>query len=250
MCCVMPPASPAATSVSRMASSSDVFPWSTWPMIVMTGGRSMSCRRCPRRRAPPRRPRRPSGCSPSCRRRRKHLDRLVRERLGERGHLAQLHQLLDDLGAESWSDSATSLTVEPERTGPAGPPGAQLGGRRCLRLEIRLHPLGTAPRPRRCGPAAAAAACVAPRRLRVDHNAPAPAAASRRRPRLSRRPRRRGRRGSDAGPPPRPPPPPPGRGRLRDRPDRGRLRRRPGDRLARPPRWAPCGLGGSGGGAS
>ncbi len=39
MCCVMPPASPAATSVSRIASSSDVLPWSTWPMIVTTGGR-------------------------------------------------------------------------------------------------------------------------------------------------------------------------------------------------------------------
>src|SRR4028118_2412127 len=40
MCCVMPPASPATTSVSRIASSSDVLPWSTWPMIVTTGGRS------------------------------------------------------------------------------------------------------------------------------------------------------------------------------------------------------------------
>ena len=40
MCCVMPPASPATTSVSRIASSSEVLPWSTWPMIVTTGGRS------------------------------------------------------------------------------------------------------------------------------------------------------------------------------------------------------------------
>ena len=40
MCWVMPPASPAATSVSRTASSSEVLPWSTWPMIVTTGGRS------------------------------------------------------------------------------------------------------------------------------------------------------------------------------------------------------------------
>ena len=40
MCCVIPPASPATTFALRMASSSDVFPWSTWPMIVMTGGRS------------------------------------------------------------------------------------------------------------------------------------------------------------------------------------------------------------------
>ena len=39
MCCVMPPASVSTTAVSRMASSSDVLPWSTWPMIVTTGGR-------------------------------------------------------------------------------------------------------------------------------------------------------------------------------------------------------------------
>ena len=42
MCWVMPPASPAATSVSRIASSSEVLPWSTWPMIVTTGGRDSS----------------------------------------------------------------------------------------------------------------------------------------------------------------------------------------------------------------
>ena len=42
MCWVIPPASPAATSVFRIASSSEVLPWSTWPMIVTTGGRSTS----------------------------------------------------------------------------------------------------------------------------------------------------------------------------------------------------------------
>ena len=41
MCCVIPPASPAATSVSRIESSSEVLPWSTWPMIVTTGGRAL-----------------------------------------------------------------------------------------------------------------------------------------------------------------------------------------------------------------
>lgn len=40
MCCVMPPASPAATEVFRSASRSVVLPWSTWPMIVTTGGRT------------------------------------------------------------------------------------------------------------------------------------------------------------------------------------------------------------------
>ena len=39
MCWVMPPASPATTLVLRMASSSEVLPWSTWPMMVTTGGR-------------------------------------------------------------------------------------------------------------------------------------------------------------------------------------------------------------------
>ena len=41
MACVMPPASPAATPVWRMASRSDVLPWSTWPMTVTTGGRGL-----------------------------------------------------------------------------------------------------------------------------------------------------------------------------------------------------------------
>jgi two-component system phosphate regulon response regulator PhoB len=37
---VIPPASPETTLVLRIASRSEVLPWSTWPMIVMTGGRS------------------------------------------------------------------------------------------------------------------------------------------------------------------------------------------------------------------
>ena len=39
MCWVMPPASPETTLAWRMASSSEVLPWSTWPMMVTTGGR-------------------------------------------------------------------------------------------------------------------------------------------------------------------------------------------------------------------
>ena len=39
MAWVMPPASPAATLVMRMASRREVLPWSTWPMMVTTGGR-------------------------------------------------------------------------------------------------------------------------------------------------------------------------------------------------------------------
>ena len=45
---VMPPASPAATSVWRMRSSSVVLPWSTWPRTATTGGRStMFLASCP-----------------------------------------------------------------------------------------------------------------------------------------------------------------------------------------------------------
>ena len=39
MCCVIPPASVSTTLALRIASSSVVLPWSTWPMIVTTGGR-------------------------------------------------------------------------------------------------------------------------------------------------------------------------------------------------------------------
>ena len=42
MCCVMPPASPLATRARRMLSSSEVLPWSTWPITVTTGGRGSS----------------------------------------------------------------------------------------------------------------------------------------------------------------------------------------------------------------
>ena len=41
MCWVMPPASPETTLVLRIASSSEVLPWSTWPMMVTTGGRGL-----------------------------------------------------------------------------------------------------------------------------------------------------------------------------------------------------------------
>ena len=40
MCWVMPPRSPAATVVERIASSRLVLPWSTWPMTVTIGARS------------------------------------------------------------------------------------------------------------------------------------------------------------------------------------------------------------------
>ena len=39
MCCVMPPNSPSVIFDERILSSSDVLPWSTWPMMVTTGAR-------------------------------------------------------------------------------------------------------------------------------------------------------------------------------------------------------------------
>ena len=39
MCWVIPPASPATTFEERIRSSRSVLPWSTWPMMVTTGGR-------------------------------------------------------------------------------------------------------------------------------------------------------------------------------------------------------------------
>ena len=94
MCWVMPPASPATTSVSRIASSSEVLPWSTWPMIVTTGGRSLEVA---------------LGVVEdgllvdllggaddldlAVELLGEDLDGLVGERLGQRRHLAELHQL-------------------------------------------------------------------------------------------------------------------------------------------------------------
>ena len=47
----MPPASPAATRVLRMASRIEVLPWSTWPSTVTIGGRRLELARGPRWRA-------------------------------------------------------------------------------------------------------------------------------------------------------------------------------------------------------
>ena len=100
MCCVIPPASVSTTDVSRIASSSVVLPWSTWPMIVTTGGRGDEILR---------------GVLEDLRLElllvggvldrdlaldlgRDQLDLLVGERLRDRDHLAEAHHDLDDLG--------------------------------------------------------------------------------------------------------------------------------------------------------
>ena len=100
MCCVMPPASPLATRVRRIESSSDVLPWSTWPITVTTGGRGSAVdARAPRDSASS-----ASGSSSLAGLRlvphfldQDHRGFLV-EHLVDRDHLAQLHQRLDDLG--------------------------------------------------------------------------------------------------------------------------------------------------------
>ena len=174
MCWVMPPASPAATSVSRIASSSEVLPWSTWPMIVTTGGRST----------------RSSSASSKTGSDLdvvggvddldllvelvgEHLDRVVGERLRERRHLAQRHQLLDHLGHRHAEVLGDVLD------GRAGVDADQVGGlhRRGVDRRDRLV-VGAAPAPAAARAAlglVGGAALLAARGLRVDHHAPAPA---------------------------------------------------------------------------
>ena len=117
MCWVMPPASPAATSVSRMASSSDVLPWSTWPMIVTTGGRGreilvgvveLGLRVDVVGRV--------HDLDLLVELVGEHLHGVVGQRLRQRGHLAELISFLITSGTGTPRYSATSLTVEPELT--------------------------------------------------------------------------------------------------------------------------------------
>ena len=101
MCCVMPPASPLATRVRRIVSSSDVLPWSTWPMTVTTGGRgsaSPTCACCDLGQQ------RVGIVELRGRRLVAHLlgedhRRFLVEHLVDRHHRAHLHQRLDDLGS-------------------------------------------------------------------------------------------------------------------------------------------------------
>ena len=99
MCWVMPPASPAATSVSRIASSSEVLPWSTWPMIVTTGGAlDELLLGVVEHRLGDRLVLGVDDLDLLAELGGEHLDRLVGQRLGERLHLAERHQLLHHLG--------------------------------------------------------------------------------------------------------------------------------------------------------
>ena len=99
------------------------------------------------------------------------LDRVVGERLGERGHLAQLHQLLDDLGDRH----AEVLRDVLDRR--AGVDADRVGLEAGLVLRDRLDVGATAPAAAAARRAAlgagraAAGATLAARGLRVDHDA-------------------------------------------------------------------------------
>ncbi len=99
------------------------------------------------------------------------LDRVVGQRLGERGHLAQLHQLLDDLGDRH----AEVLGDVLDRR--AGVDADRVGLERRLVLRDRLDVGATAPAAAAARRAAlgagraAAGAALAARGLRVDHDA-------------------------------------------------------------------------------
>src|SRR4051794_18013102 len=111
-----------------------------------------------------------------------HLDGLVRQRLGERRHLAELHQLLDDLGRAELQELGDLLDRRA---------GAHLDGRVLLLLglelrprlglEIGLDPLGpapaAAPAARRLGLLGRPGA-ISPGGLGVDHHSPATASAA------------------------------------------------------------------------
>ena len=170
MCWVIPPASPAATSVSRIASSSEVLPWSTWPMTATTGGRSTRSSSASSY----------SGSSLDLVGRvddldllleavGEHLDRLVGQRLGERGHLAELHQLLDHLGRRTGrATRRPRLTVAPDWIGVSWTSSTAARPARQVGLD-----------PRRAAPAPAAARRLL-RRRRAGGRGARPGSRSRR----------------------------------------------------------------------
>ena len=129
MCCVIPPASVSTTAASRIASSSVVLPWSTWPMIVTTGGRGArsSSRVVVRRRLELLL----GGVLDrdlALELRADDLDLLVGERLRRRPHLAEPHEDLDELGHRDAERLREVLD------GDAGLDRDRPGRRRCGRL--------------------------------------------------------------------------------------------------------------------
>ena len=164
MCWVMPPASVSTTADSRIASRRVVLPWSTWPMIVTTGGRSLSSSAESSKVT--------SSASSSAawldrdltlELAADQLDGLVAQRLRDLHHLVRRHQERDDLRRRDAELLGEVLD---------GDPGWDLDGTgRHLRLAALLLA--------RCAPFAPLARTAAG--LRVDHDT---AAAARRCPTL------------------------------------------------------------------
>ena len=100
MCWVMPPNSPATTSVSRIASRSLVLPWSTWPITVTTGGRvtSFASSMSSTRSSAPEVVVDPDDLELLAEVLGHQGHRLVGQGRGGRGHLTRHEQDLDDLG--------------------------------------------------------------------------------------------------------------------------------------------------------
>ena len=134
MCWVMPPRSPAATVVERMASSRLVLPWSTWPITVTIGARatrspsssassSQSCSLAASAGAPsPPRPRRSLGGH--------GLGDLVAELLGDERRGVAVDQLVD--GRE---DAALDELADDVRRAGAEQLGELLDGDRPRQLD-------------------------------------------------------------------------------------------------------------------
>src|SRR5918994_1835253 len=113
---------------------------------------------------------------------REHLDGVVGQRLGQRGHLAQLHQLLDDVGDRDAQvlrdvlDRRAGVDLDDARLQDADVLGHRLGvgAAPAPAAAPRRAPLGAAagPAARAAARPAARASALAPRGLRVDDDAP------------------------------------------------------------------------------
>ena len=113
MCCVIPPASVATTALLRIASRSVVLPWSTWPMIVTTGGRGSSVLLVVL--VGLRVDLLVGGVADddlAARLGGEQLDGLVGERLRDGHHLAEVHHELDDLRDRQPDRSGEILDVD------------------------------------------------------------------------------------------------------------------------------------------
>ena len=139
MCCVIPPASVSTTADWRIASSSVVLPWSTWPMIVTTGGRGARSSSASSKTSGS------SSSSAAClivisrlELGPDQLDLLVGERLRDLDHLAEAHHDLDQLRGRN------AERLREVADGDARRDGRRTGRRRDLLLLALRHRVGAA----------------------------------------------------------------------------------------------------------